>query len=98
MSKIHKEYLNGNAIAFGKDSDHVKVRAILATGIVPRVDNFGPLHADRKIKADEIRIVDNYELHIVHVPEAIGFSLGSDGGSLTTAKNVNCMVSKNKID
>lgn len=83
---LHKTYKNGNPIDFGKDGDHVKVRAILATGLVPRVDNFGPLHEDRKIVADQVIVHEGYELHVVHCKEAIGFSFGQ---WLTTATNVN---------
>lgn len=80
-------YNNGNAVALGYDGDHCKVRAILRTGIIPRVTNFGPLLKAAPAKCGEPIIKDGYELYIEHMNEVMGLDMIN--ATLTTAKNVN---------
>lgn len=78
-------YKNGNAVAL-YPSDHKIVRGILATGIVERVNNFGPLLKDKQVKANQVITSGDYELHVVNIPEVHSFGLGQ---GLTTSRNVN---------
>lgn len=87
-------YQNGNRVI---PDDHTQVRAILATGIVERVENFGPLlqkgpgvfHARDKSKFKRIADTNGFELYVEHVPQSFGFSLGSN--AFTEQKNTNCV-------
>jgi hypothetical protein len=84
--KVTKVYPNGNNVAFGENGDHVKVRAILATGLVPRVSNFGPLRPDRMAEEAKVITSGDFELHIVHRDEVGGFDFAN---GFTTSKDVN---------
>lgn len=90
-------YQNGNRVINGENGDHTRVREILRTGIVERVDNFGPLLSKEggamypKDKTKLKRIADNgdFELYVEHHEQSFGFSLGSN--TFTEAKNTNCV-------
>lgn len=82
-----KFYHNGNALAIGSDSDHSKVREILRTGIIPRVNNFGPLLKAAPAKCGQPIVKDGYELYVEHYEEVMGLDMMN--AALTSAKNVN---------
>ncbi|HYD92228.1 MAG TPA: hypothetical protein VEA37_12165 [Flavobacterium sp.] len=70
-----KVYKNGNRVAVLEDSDHVKVRTLLYVHkVVEKVDNFGPLLSDAKIpNGCTIVIHGDYELHVKHMENVMGF-------------------------